>query len=157
MPDSTKPKVWGGGGGGVWPSLSHNSSAAFIASLRSSGFATADNHHLIHAVNTYNGLVPPSDIPSHQYLPSSLLPRRDLSPISWIVWLSVVCMTHLLQQTKLALLSASASLATSWISVLPLGEPGLHFYPNEFCTAITWWLGLETKGFLLSTLPRNSF
>ena len=27
---------------------------------------------------------------------------------------------------------------------LPSGEPGLHFDPREFCTAISWWLGLET-------------
>ncbi|KAL5457665.1 hypothetical protein EMCRGX_G034949 [Ephydatia muelleri] len=45
---------------------------------------------------------------------------------------------------KARLLSASASLATSWISALPLGEPGLHFDPREFRTAISWWLGLET-------------
>ena len=45
---------------------------------------------------------------------------------------------------KARLLSASASLATSWVSVLPSGEPGLHFDPREFRTAISWWLGLET-------------
>ena len=45
---------------------------------------------------------------------------------------------------KARLLSASVSLVTSWVSVLPLGEPGLHFDPREFRTAISWWLGLET-------------
>ena len=33
---------------------------------------------------------------------------------------------------KACLLSASASLATSWVSVLPSGEPGMHFDPSEF-------------------------
>ena len=116
-------------------SLSRHSSAAFIASLCSSGFATADNHHLIHAVNTFNDLhvVSPSDTNS----PVSTI--RDLSPISWIVLLSVVCMAHLA-----CLLSVSASLATLCISVLPSGEPSLNFDPSEFRTAITWWRGLET-------------
>ena len=36
------------------------------------------------------------------------------------------------------------SLATSWISVLSSGEPGTHFDPSKFRTAISWWLGLET-------------
>ena len=45
---------------------------------------------------------------------------------------------------KTRLLSASAFLATLWVSVPPSGEPGLHFDPSEFRTAISWWLGLET-------------
>ena len=38
-------------------SLSNHSSAALMASLCSSGFATADYHHLIHAVNTFNSIM----------------------------------------------------------------------------------------------------
>ena len=42
-------------------SLSHHSSAAFIGSFCSSGFATTDNHHLMNAVNLFISLVSSSD------------------------------------------------------------------------------------------------
>ncbi|KAL5497303.1 hypothetical protein EMCRGX_G013760 [Ephydatia muelleri] len=124
-------------------SLSHHSSAAIIASFCSSGFATADNHHLIHVVNTFNSLVSTSDAISPESAIESPPSQRSLSH-------KLDCLTHsslydsASSANKARLLSASASLATSWVSVLPSGEPGLHFDPREFHTAISWWLGLET-------------
>ena len=124
-------------------SLSHHSSAAFIASFCSSGFATADNHHLIHAVNTFNSLVSTSDAISPESAIESPPSQRSLSH-------KLDSLTHsslydsASPANKARLLSASASLATSWVSVLPSGEPGLHLDPREFRTAISWWLGLET-------------
>eukprot|EP00731_Ephydatia_muelleri_P002494 Em0001g2494a len=124
-------------------SLSHHSSAAFIASFYSSGFATADNHHLIHAVNTFNSLVSTSDAISPESAIESPPSQRSLSH-------KLDSLTHsrlydsASPANKARLLSASASLATSWVSVLPSGELGLHFDPREFRTAISWWLGLET-------------
>ncbi|KAL5517220.1 hypothetical protein EMCRGX_G002723 [Ephydatia muelleri] len=124
-------------------SLSHHSSAAFIASFCSSGFATADNHHLIHAVNTFNSLVSTSDAISPESAIESPPSQRSLSH-------KLDSLTHsrlydsASPANKARLLSASASLATSWVSVLPSGELGLHFDPREFRTAISWWLGLET-------------
>ena len=124
-------------------SISHHSSAAFVASFCSSGFATADNHHLIHAVNTFNSLVSTSDAISPESAIESPPSQRSLSH-------KLDSLTHsslynsASPANKARLLSASASLATSWVSVLPSGEPGLHFDPREFRTAISWWLGLET-------------
>ena len=43
-------------------SLSHHSCAAFIASLSTSGYTSADNLHLIRAVNQFNDQVFPSDV-----------------------------------------------------------------------------------------------
>ena len=124
-------------------SLSHHSSADFIASFCSSGFATADNHHLIHAVNTFNSLVSTSDaISPESAIESPLSPRSLSHKLDSLTHSSLYDSAS--PANKAHFLSASASLATSWVSVLPLGEPGLHFDPREFCTAISWWLGLET-------------
>ena len=60
-------------------SLSHHSSAAFIASFCSSGFATANNHHLIHVVNTFNSLVSTSDAISPESAIESPPSQRSLS------------------------------------------------------------------------------
>eukprot|EP00731_Ephydatia_muelleri_P001016 Em0001g1016a len=124
-------------------SLSHHSSAAFIASFCSSGFATADNHHLIHAVNTFNSLVSTSDAISPESAIESPPLQRSLSyKLDSLTHSSLYDLAS--PANKARLLSASASLATSWVSVLPSGEPGLHFDHREFRTAISWWLGLET-------------
>eukprot|EP00731_Ephydatia_muelleri_P002479 Em0001g2479a len=102
-----------------------------------------DNHHLIHAVNTFNSLVSTSDAISPESAIESPPSQRSLSH-------KLDSLTHsrlydsASPANKARLLSASASLATSWVSVLPSGELGLHFDPREFRTAISWWLGLET-------------
>ena len=43
-------------------SVSHHSSAAYIASLCSSGFANRDHKHLARAVDSFNRIVSPSKI-----------------------------------------------------------------------------------------------
>ncbi|KAL5481620.1 hypothetical protein EMCRGX_G021817 [Ephydatia muelleri] len=107
-------------------SLSHHSSAAFIASFCSSGFATADNHHLIHAVNTFNSLVSTSDAISPESAIESPPSQRSLSH-------KLDSLTHsslydsASPANKARLLSASASLATSWVSVLPSDEVVMWF------------------------------
>ena len=56
---------------------------------------------------------------------------------------------------KAHLLSVSAPRASSWLTVVPtveLGvhldpsELGVHLDPSEFCVAIQWWLGVDTSG-----------
>ena len=44
---------------------------------------------------------------------------------------------------KARLLSVSAPHASSWLTVLPTMELGLHLDPSEFCVAIRWWLGVD--------------
>ena len=140
VPISTKPKVWGFG---PLLSLSHHSSAAFIASFCSSGFATTDNHHLMNVVNFFNSLVSSSDAISPESAIGSPPSQRSLShKLDSLSFSNLYDLSS--PANKARLLSASASLATSWVSVLPSGEPGTHFDPSEFRTAISWWLGLET-------------
>ena len=44
------------------------------------------------------------------------------------------------------LLSASASHAASWQSLVPSSGLGLHLEPNQYQVIIKWWLGLDTSG-----------
>ena len=44
---------------------------------------------------------------------------------------------------KARLLSVSSPRASVWISVVPSLSLGLHFNPNEFQTAVKWWLGVN--------------
>ena len=57
----------------------------------------------------------------------------------------------------LHLLSASASHASSWLTVVPKvelsvhldpRELGVHLDPSEFCIALRWWLGVDISGAL---------
>ena len=43
-------------------------------------------------------------------------------------------------------LSVSAPCASSWLTVVPTVELGVHLDPSEFCVAIQWWLGVDTSG-----------
>ena len=61
-------------------SLSHNSSAAFIASVCSSGFGARDNQYLVQSINLFNIQVLPSDVISVESVLSS--PIRELCPKS---------------------------------------------------------------------------
>ena len=124
-------------------SLSHHSSAAFIASFCSSGFATTDNHHLMNAINLFNSLVSSSDAIAPESAIESPPSQRSLShKLDSLSFSNLYDLSS--PANKARLLSASVSLATSWVSVLPSGEPGMHFDPSKYRTAISWWLGLET-------------
>ena len=58
---------------------------------------------------------------------------------------------------KARLLSASASHASSWLSVVPSVELGLHLDPHEFCVGIRWWLGLDiSRGLTCSLCPNTA-
>ena len=94
-------------------------------------------------VNTFNSLVSTTDVISPESSIESPPSQRSLfhkqDSLSYGSLYDSASPAN-----KAHLLSASASLATSLVSVLPSGEPGLHFDPSEFRTAILWWLGLET-------------
>ena len=44
---------------------------------------------------------------------------------------------------KARLLSVSSPHTSAWISVVPSSSLGLHLDPNEFQTAVKWWLGVN--------------
>ena len=54
----------------------------------------------------------------------------------------IVAGTSLLHE----LLVASAPHASSWLTVVPTVELGVHLDPSEFSIAIQWWLGVDTSG-----------
>ena len=118
MPVSIKPKVRRFG-----PSLalSRHSSAAFIASFCSSGFATTNNHHLIHAVNLFNSLVSTSDAISPESAIESPPSQRSLShKLDSLSFSNLYDLSS--PANKAHPLSASASLATSWVLQVKLAR-----------------------------------
>ena len=64
--------------------------------------------------------------------------------------LDLQCFRSLLNASSLAnkahLLSASAPHASSWFTVVPTVELGVHLDPSEFSIAMRWWLSVDTSG-----------
>ena len=60
-------------------SVSHHSSAAYIASLCASGFGDAQNPHLSHVVDLFNKLVSPSEVISVDAITTSPVHQRVLT------------------------------------------------------------------------------
>ena len=62
-------------------------------------------------------------------------------------YIDLQCLRSLLDASSLAnkarLLSVSVPHASSWLTVVPTMELGLHLDPSEFCVAIWWWLGVD--------------
>ena len=141
MPISTEPKVWR-----FRPSLTLSPLECCLhCILLFIWFCHYKNHHLIHAVNTFNSLVSTSDAICPESAIESPPSQRSLShTLDSSTYMYNSLYDSASPVNKARLLSTSASLATSWVSVLPSGEPGLHLDPSEFRTAISWWLGLET-------------
>ncbi|KAL5499666.1 hypothetical protein EMCRGX_G011121 [Ephydatia muelleri] len=112
-------------------SLPHHSSAAFIASFCSSGFATTDNHHLMNAVNLF---VSSSDAISSESSIESPPSQRSLShKLDSLSFSNLYDLSS--PANKARLLSASASLATSWVSVLPSGLASRMLWSDGIPTA----------------------
>ena len=126
-------------------SLSHHSCAAFIASLAASGYSSAENLHLNHAINLFNNQVSPSEVITAEGVSSLRVTQRTLSKK-----LECHLFNSLLGDSSMAdrarLLSVSAPHAASWLSVIPSPALGLHLEPNELQASIRWWLGLDTSG-----------
>ena len=66
-------------GGLGFRSLALHCSAAFIASLASSGFGSADNIHMLQAVTRFNTQVPPDESITAEEVLVNLPPQRALS------------------------------------------------------------------------------
>ena len=118
-------------------SLSRHSSAAYIASLSSSGAGPLSQEHLIHAVELFNSLVPSSDAISFEEMLTSPINQKVLSNK-----IDSHLFNVLLEQSSPAdrarLLSVSSPHAASWVSVIPSEGLGLHLQPSEFQVAIKW-------------------
>ena len=119
--------------------------------------------NLIRAIDTFNVLVSPEDTVTLDSIVSPPVHQRTLSSS-----LDLQCFRSLLhassQANKAHLLSSSAPRASSWLTVVPtvelgvhldpseLGvhldpsELGVHLDPSEFCVAIGWWVGVDTSG-----------
>ena len=98
--------------------LSRHSPAAFITSLCSSGYGSISDHHLSHAVQTFNASVSPSyaiqtdDLVSSPVHQKQLLSKIDIHQFNSILIASSVA-------DKARLLSVSSHHAASWLSVVP--------------------------------------
>ena len=128
-------------------SLALHACAAYIASISSSGFADVDNQHLKYAVSTFNGLVSTQDTILIGSTVDSPIPQKALS-----FKIDTEQFRALLDSSSPAnkgrLLSASASHASSWLSVVPSVELGLHLDPYEFCVALGGgWDWIFPEGF----------
>ena len=137
-------------------SLALHACAAYIASISSSGFADVDNQHLKYTVSTFNGLVSTQDTILIGSTVDSPIPQKALS-----FKIDTEQFRALLDSSSPAnkgrLLSASASHASSWLSVVPSVELGLHLDPHEFCVGIRWWLGLDiSRGLSCSLCPNTA-
>eukprot|EP00731_Ephydatia_muelleri_P022813 Em0015g396a len=110
-------------------SLSIHAAAAFMASLSSSGFGSADYIHLQQAVVAFNSQV---SLPKGFGMIEDQLFSTLLESFS--------------HSNRARLLSVAAPHSSSWLSVVPSPGLGLHLESNEYQMAIKWWLGLDTSG-----------
>ena len=135
-------------------SLSHHSSAAFIASVCFSGFGDRDNQYLVQAINLFNSQVLSSDAVSVESVLSSPIKQRTLSPkLDNRLFQTLLVSSSVANKARI--LSESAPHSASWLSVVPSAALGLHLEPNEFLVALKWpWLGHDlSRGSLCPLCP----
>ncbi|KAL5474556.1 hypothetical protein EMCRGX_G026517 [Ephydatia muelleri] len=124
-------------------SVSLHAAAAFMASLSSSGFGSADYIHLQQAVVAFNSQVSlPNAITVISVLASPTPTQKVLSGMieDQLFSTSLESSSH---ANRACLLSMAAPHSSSWLSVVPSPGLGLHLESNEYPMAIKWWLGLH--------------
>eukprot|EP00731_Ephydatia_muelleri_P010164 Em0005g750a len=132
-------------GGLGFRSLALHCSAAFIASLASSGFGSADNIHMLQAVTRFNTRVPPDESITAEEVLVNLPTQRALSKkLDMHAFQSLLSSSSPVNKARI--LSVSAPHAGSWISVIPSTGLDLHLNSAECQIALRWWLGLDTSG-----------
>ena len=136
-------------------SLSCHSPAAFIASLYSSGYGSISDHHLSHAVQTFNAFVSPSDAIQSDGLVSPPVHQKQLSSKIDIYQFNSILIASSVAD-KACLLSVSSPHAAFWLSVVPSEGLGLHLEPSVFQVAVKWWLGLDISNGSQCVLCPNS-
>ena len=127
-------------------SVSLHAAAAFIASLASSGYGSADYIHLQQAVVAFNSQVSvPNAISVLSVLASPTPTQKVLSGMIENQLFSTLLESSS-HANRACLLSVAAPHSSSWLSVVPSPGLGLHLESNEYQMAIKWWLGLDTSG-----------
>ena len=126
---------------------SRHSPAAYLASLITAGSLIPSDYYALES----NDTVPPVHAIFGDLLFHSSLSQKDLS-----ARLENHQFEQLLFQSSPAnrarLLSVSSRHAASWLSVIPSVGLNLHLEPDEFQTALKWWLGSDIS--LGSCCPR---
>eukprot|EP00731_Ephydatia_muelleri_P021595 Em0014g186a len=114
------------------------------ASLIKAGSLILSDYYALESINIFNDIVPPVYTISGYLLLHSTLSQKDLS-----ARLENYQFEQLLFQSSPAnrarLLSVSSHHAASWLSVIPSVGLNLHLEPDEFQTALKWWLGIDTS------------
>ena len=119
-------------------SLVDHSSAAYIASFCTSGSVQA-TPHLDKVTSLYNSCVADCDTLSITSLKDNSPNQKKLSDsIEALQFNSLLSTSSTADRARLLSISSSA-----WISVVPSISLGLHFEPQEFTTALKWWLGVN--------------
>ena len=122
-------------------SLALHSSAAYIAVLCGSDDMISTSH-LENAITHYNNCALLSDSLSISSVDGRTLTQKKLSEaIEEMQFNSFLNSCSLAD--KIRLLFVSSPHASAWISVVPSLSLGLHLDPNEFQTAVKWWLGVN--------------
>ena len=125
-------------------SLSCHSIAAYLTSLRSSGFDKSFNLHLSESIVLFNELVPAADSITEELLATSNLRQYTLSSkIEDQQFRQLFDLSSPAHRARL--LSVSSRHAASWLTVIPSPGLNLHLEPNEFQVAIKWWLGMDVS------------
>ena len=115
----------------------------YITLIRARSLIPSD-YYALESINIFNDTVPPVHAISGDLLLHSTLSQKDLS-----ARLENHQFEQLLLQPSLAnrarLLFVSLRHAVSWLSVIPSVGLNLHLEPDEFQTALKWWLGIDTS------------
>ena len=119
-------------------SLSHHSSAAYIASLSASGQGFTDDRHLNHSIQLYNAILSTSDSISAIDITDSVHGQKVLSSKLEDHQFTELCP----MPDKARLHSISSPHASAWLSVIPSPGSQSHLERNEFQIALKWWLGI---------------
>ena len=127
-------------------SVSLHDVAAFIASLSSSGFGSAESIHLQQAVVAFNSQVSLPNAISVNFALASPSPTQKVLSGMIKDQLFANLMDSSSHANRARLLLVAAPQSSSWLSVVPSSSLGLHLESNEYYMAIKWWLGLDTSG-----------
>ena len=130
----------------------HHSSAAFIASVCSSGFDDKDNQYLVQGITLFNSQVLPSDAISVESVLSSPIKQRTLSQKHDNHLFQTLLVSSSVAN-KACNLSESAPHSASWLSVVPC----CAWSPlgTEFLVVLKWWLDHDLSMDSLCPSPRH--
>ena len=115
-------------------SLSHNSSAAYIALLSASGQGFTDDWHLNHSIQLYDAILPTSDTISAIDITDSVHEQRVLSSkLEDHQFMELYNSASMPDKARI-----SSPHASAWLSVIPSPGSQSHLEPNEFQIALKW-------------------